>query len=194
MTGSLHGPSTMRREEAISILRGFIPALRRNFGVRRIALIGSTARDEAREDSDPDLLVDFEIGPTFDAFIGLKFFLEAASAEKWTSSRSTRRNPRAPCRRARGRGCRLASITTLAHRLNTTRVEHLAGRLSAEGKPEPMSLPPGHRDVGVREAGCEQQWVVGALAKENLDYVLGDGDTRRGLDEVAEEMSNRRWH
>jgi predicted nucleotidyltransferase len=66
----------MRREEAIAALRGHIPALRRDFGVRRIALFGSTARGDAREDSDLDLLVDFEIGPTFESFMGLKLFLE----------------------------------------------------------------------------------------------------------------------
>lgn len=66
----------MRREEAISTLRGYLPALRRDFGIRRISLFGSTARDEAREDSDLDILVEFEVGPTFDSFFGLKFFLE----------------------------------------------------------------------------------------------------------------------
>ena len=50
----------MRREEAISILRSHLPALRRDFGVRRLSLFGSTARDEARVDSDLDLLVEFE--------------------------------------------------------------------------------------------------------------------------------------
>ncbi len=66
----------MRRDEALTALRGFLPALRRDFGVRRIALFGSTARGEARDDSDLDLLVDFETGPTFDSFMGLKLFLE----------------------------------------------------------------------------------------------------------------------
>jgi len=66
----------MRRDAAISTLRGLLPALRRQFGVRRIALFGSTARDEAREDSDLDLLVEFEVVPALDAFVGLKFFLE----------------------------------------------------------------------------------------------------------------------
>jgi predicted nucleotidyltransferase len=61
----------MRREETISILRGYLPALRRDFGVRRIAVFGSMARDEARDNSDLDLLVDFEVGPTFDSFMGL---------------------------------------------------------------------------------------------------------------------------
>jgi len=72
----------MRREEAISTLRSYLPALRRDFGVRRIALFGSTARDEARDDSDLDLLVDFEVGPTFDSFMGLKFFLEDQLGQK----------------------------------------------------------------------------------------------------------------
>jgi predicted nucleotidyltransferase len=66
----------MRREEAISALRGYLPALRRDFSVRRMALFGSTARDDAREDSDLDILVDFEVTPALDAFMGLKFFLE----------------------------------------------------------------------------------------------------------------------
>ena len=66
----------MRREEAISILRGYLPSLRRDFGVRGLSLFGSTARDEAGPNSDLDILVDFEVGPTFDSFMGLKFFLE----------------------------------------------------------------------------------------------------------------------
>ena len=66
----------MRREEAIRALRAYLAAVRRDFGVRRIALFGSTARGEARPDSDLDLLVEFAVGPTFDSFMGLKFFLE----------------------------------------------------------------------------------------------------------------------
>jgi predicted nucleotidyltransferase len=66
----------MRRDEAISALRSYLPDLRRDFGVRRIALFGSTARDEASQESDVDLLVDFESGPTFDSFMGLKLYLE----------------------------------------------------------------------------------------------------------------------
>ncbi len=66
----------MRREEAIRALRGFMPVIRRDFGVRRLALFGSTARGDARDDSDLDILVDFETGPTFLSFMGLKVFLE----------------------------------------------------------------------------------------------------------------------
>ncbi len=60
----------------MAALRGYLPAIRRDFGVRRLALIGSTARVEAREDGDIDLLVEYEVGPTMDSFVGLKLFFE----------------------------------------------------------------------------------------------------------------------
>ena len=40
----------MRREEAIAALRGYLPEIRREFGVRRIALFGSTFLFGARSD------------------------------------------------------------------------------------------------------------------------------------------------
>jgi len=66
----------MKREEAIAALRGYMPVIRRDFGVRRIALFGSTVRGDAREDSDLDILVEFETDPTFLSYMGLKVFLE----------------------------------------------------------------------------------------------------------------------
>ncbi len=66
----------MRREEAIATWRGYLPEIRREFGVRRIALFGSTVRGQAQEDSDLDILVEFEKDPTFPSFMGLKAFLE----------------------------------------------------------------------------------------------------------------------
>lgn len=47
-----------------------------DFGVKSIALFGSVARDEARPDSDVDILVEFEATPNFDSYMELKFYLE----------------------------------------------------------------------------------------------------------------------
>jgi predicted nucleotidyltransferase len=66
----------VRREAALSSLREVLPALQRDYGVRRVALFGSTARDEATDGSDLDVLVDFEKAPPLDDFLGLKYFLE----------------------------------------------------------------------------------------------------------------------
>ena len=46
------------------------------FGVKSLELFGSVARDEARVTSDVDILVEFEETPTFDRYMGLKFYLE----------------------------------------------------------------------------------------------------------------------
>ena len=46
------------------------------FGVKSLELFGSLARDEARVTSDVDILVEFEETPTFDRYMGLKFYLE----------------------------------------------------------------------------------------------------------------------
>jgi predicted nucleotidyltransferase len=66
----------MRRSDAVTKLRTLLPTARRDFGVRRLALFGSTARDEASPGSDLDVLVDFENRATFDSFMGLKLYLE----------------------------------------------------------------------------------------------------------------------
>ncbi len=49
----------MRRDEAIDILKTHAGQIRAR-GVTRLALFGSTARDEARSDSDVDVLVDID--------------------------------------------------------------------------------------------------------------------------------------
>lgn len=46
------------------------------YHVKALYLFGSVARDEARADSDVDVLVDFTSSPTFDDFMGLKIYLE----------------------------------------------------------------------------------------------------------------------
>ena len=47
-----------------------------NFDVADLRLFGSFGRDEAGDNSDIDLLVSFLSPPTFDRYMGLKFFLE----------------------------------------------------------------------------------------------------------------------
>jgi hypothetical protein len=51
----------MKREAAIANLRAHEAELKR-LGVIRLFLFGSTARDQAREESDVDLFFDFEKG------------------------------------------------------------------------------------------------------------------------------------
>ena len=51
----------MRREDAIDRLRAHEPELRR-LGVERLYLFGSTARGEARDESDVDMFFDYERG------------------------------------------------------------------------------------------------------------------------------------
>jgi hypothetical protein len=53
--------------EIVELLRQARPGLEREFGIRRLALFGSYARGEQREDSDVDVLVD--VAPT----LGLRF-------------------------------------------------------------------------------------------------------------------------
>lgn len=65
----------MRRDQALETLRGRRAELAA-LGVKRLALFGSLARDEARPDSDVDVLVEFADRPTFDGYMDLKFYLE----------------------------------------------------------------------------------------------------------------------
>lgn len=66
----------MRKAEVVRILRENMGEIRK-FGVRRIGIFGSAVRDELREDSDIDIVVEFERGKgTFENFGGLVEFLE----------------------------------------------------------------------------------------------------------------------
>ncbi len=67
----------MEPREVINLLARHKAEIKRQFGVRDLALFGSVARQEAREGSDVDVLVDFADRPTFDNYMGLKLFLEA---------------------------------------------------------------------------------------------------------------------
>lgn len=52
------------------------PALAARYGVTRLALFGSTARDVARSDSDIDILVAFDGPATSERYFGVQFYLE----------------------------------------------------------------------------------------------------------------------
>ena len=68
--------TTWSKEVIFKTLQNAEPQIRA-LGVRRLALFGSVARDEARADSDVDLLVEFEPGQkTFDRFNALYDLLE----------------------------------------------------------------------------------------------------------------------
>jgi len=64
----------MTREDIMDLLRENKESLER-FGVRRLALFGSRAREDAQPGSDLDFIVEFE-KKSFDAYMDLKFFLE----------------------------------------------------------------------------------------------------------------------
>ena len=66
----------MPTSDSISrILKENMSLMKKRFGVRTIALFGSFVREEAGENSDIDILVEFEHA-TFDRYMDLKFFLE----------------------------------------------------------------------------------------------------------------------
>ncbi|MFZ2162437.1 MAG: nucleotidyltransferase family protein [Sideroxyarcus sp.] len=66
----------MRKQAVLKLLQAHKPEIVRRFVVQRLAVFGSTARDEAGDDSDVDVLVEFEGAPTFDRYMGLQAYLE----------------------------------------------------------------------------------------------------------------------
>ncbi len=65
----------MNRNEILQILKNGQPELQK-FGVKSIALFGSFAVDAATEDSDIDLLVEFDRAIGLFEFVRLKTYLE----------------------------------------------------------------------------------------------------------------------
>ncbi|ATG89829.1 nucleotidyltransferase family protein [Methylomonas koyamae] len=66
----------MKRDHTLSVLKQNKPALVERFGVTRLALFGSTVRDAARDDSDVDILVEFDGPATSARYFGVQFYLE----------------------------------------------------------------------------------------------------------------------
>ena len=63
-------------EQLISLLLSRGPALREEFGVRRLRVFGSLARGSAGPESDVDVLVDLQAPASAKRFDGLQFSLE----------------------------------------------------------------------------------------------------------------------
>ena len=66
----------MNRDQALTLLARSKAVLAERFGVTRLALFGSTARDSAREDSDVDILVTFDGTADSTRYFGVQFYLE----------------------------------------------------------------------------------------------------------------------
>ena len=66
----------MNRFQTLEVLACAKPELARRYGVVRLALFGSTTRDEARPNSDVDIVVAFDGPATSERYFGVQFHLE----------------------------------------------------------------------------------------------------------------------
>lgn len=67
--------------DVIETLRKHEREIKERYGVRRIGVFGSYVRGEQKEESDIDVLVEFD-EPTFDNFMNLSFYLEELFGRK----------------------------------------------------------------------------------------------------------------
>lgn len=66
----------MNRAQVLVQLQRHRQEIEQRFAIKHLSVFGSAARDELRQDSDIDVLVEFEGTPTFDGYMELKFYLE----------------------------------------------------------------------------------------------------------------------
>ncbi|MBF0135308.1 MAG: nucleotidyltransferase family protein [Magnetococcus sp. DMHC-1] len=66
----------MNRQEVLDLLTAHKEEMIRLFGVKHLALFGSTARGDTRPDSDVDLLVEFDGSTTVKGYFGVLDYLE----------------------------------------------------------------------------------------------------------------------
>lgn len=66
----------MNRAELLKRLREHKTTLVQNFGVTELSLFGSFARDQAADDSDVDILVQFNGPATSKQYFGVQFYIE----------------------------------------------------------------------------------------------------------------------
>ena len=70
----------MNKQQAIQSLSNNKAVLTQRFGVTRLALFGSTARNAATDDSDVDILVSFMAQPHRNAILACSFIWKICSA------------------------------------------------------------------------------------------------------------------
>ena len=68
----------MNREHALAVLTHAKQELGSRFGVTRLALFGSTVRNEAHPGSDVDVVVSFDGPASSQRYFGVQFYLEDA--------------------------------------------------------------------------------------------------------------------
>lgn len=66
----------VNRDEVLDVLRAHKTILAQRFGVSKLALFGSFARDQAKDDSDIDILVSYDEPTTSKTYFGVQFYLE----------------------------------------------------------------------------------------------------------------------
>lgn len=66
----------MTRDDVLKLLRTHKATLAQRYGVTRLALFGSFARNQGTDDSDVDILVQFDGPATSKAYFGTQFYLE----------------------------------------------------------------------------------------------------------------------
>ena len=67
----------MNRERVLSLLTKRRAEIVHRFGVKKLGVFGSAARNDMRSDSDVDILVGFREAATFDNYMDLKVYLES---------------------------------------------------------------------------------------------------------------------
>jgi predicted nucleotidyltransferase len=70
------GSAMNNRSKILSVLNVHREEIMHRFAVKSLSLFGSAARDEMREGSDVDVLVEFDGPATFGGYMGLKDYLE----------------------------------------------------------------------------------------------------------------------
>ena len=68
-------PKIWTRDEALAVLRELLPELQARYGVERIGVFGSVARNEAGPESDVDVVVHLKL-QTLDHLLELKKILD----------------------------------------------------------------------------------------------------------------------